>query len=130
MPATFITDRTALVIEANSKLFRPYEYLAPIYEEHRTASFVEAKSFLECIVPDLILISASFAPEQIIEFLSEVKKQSSKYIIPIIFVVDLSHRLNFIPGIFWDEMLAVLDSSVSQDVFVLTMSRVMKPRSL
>ncbi len=125
MPASsFIDHNNALVVEPNPLLVRPYEFLAPNYSEHRVISLTEADAFLAAIVPDLILLSASFSPLESVEFLRNVQSHSSKKIIPLIIVIDLHNRVNFVPGIFWDDMLAVLDSSVTEDVFVLTMSRI------
>lgn len=117
---------TALIIEPNHKLIRPYAYLSPSFDGISVSTVEEAVASIGVIVPNLVLISASLPPSRIILLLENIKNNVRTTITPVLFIVDVSHRDNFIPGVWWDSKLAVLDSEVSESVFVLTIDRIVR----
>lgn len=120
---------STLVIEPNTRLTNPYNSLPFTYQVSRFPSLEQAtKSFLT-IQPQLILLSSSFPPAHIITFLEKVKNESLaiEELIPVIFVIDLENRLNFVPGTTWGKQFGLLHSLSSPTEIFATLERVLDP---
>lgn len=117
-----------LIIEPNAQLFSPYTSLPFSYEVSRVSSLDQAAASFLTLEPELIMISASFAPNAIITFLEKVKNESIEIdqLIPVIFVVDLSHQLNFIPGTTWGSQIGILHSLSSPPELYATLQRILE----
>lgn len=113
-----------IVIEPNTKLLFPYHFL---YTQDiiRFSSIKPAMDAYLKNVPNLIFCSASFSPEQHLQFLEFLKNTTNHDFIPLILVVDLTNRINFIPGITWGNNIGVIDTRISKYELDLTIKRVL-----
>jgi len=114
-----------LIIEANQKLKKPYQYLSPAYQTVRLSTIEKAGAIFLNFKPELIFLSCSFSPQQIITFLDCVANECRPHLIPIIFVIDLNHPLNFIPGTHWGQQTAVFSEFTSKHEFYTTLDRLL-----
>ena len=117
---------TILIIEPNETLTHPYVFLPSGFILHRVPYLDEAEEKIKEEIPSLILISASFPPSSTVEFLEFVKNKFAKKITSVIFIVDLSHRINFIPGTSWGGKIAVVDNGVDPMSFFSTVIRLIQ----
>lgn len=117
---------TVLIVEPNHSLVEPYCHLPRSYQTFRAASIEQALAKLIDHSPDLVFLSASFAPSKSLLFLEALKNGCLCSLIPLIMVVDLSHRISFLPGTSWGGKFAIIDSSVSQEELYSTLKRVLK----
>lgn len=119
---------TALIIEPNTRLTNPYNSLPFSFNTSRYSSLDQASHSFLTIQPQLVLISASFTPTHIITFLEKVKNESVaiEELIPVIFVVDLNNRLNFVPGTTWGTQMGLLHSLSSAQEVYATLQRVLE----
>jgi hypothetical protein len=113
------------IIEPNISLNIPYKYLSNLWAinwypcpEMALAKFKKEK-------PDLVFFSASFTPEESVWFLDQLKDFFKEKIIPLVITVDFSNPVNFVPGTFWGEKIAVLDSLTSAKEFRLVLDRLL-----
>jgi hypothetical protein len=117
---------TTFVIEPNGKLNFPYGHLPSNYKVVQLATIELALWELANLKPNLVFLSASFPSSKLVKFLEAFKNFCRFELIPLVIIVDLSHRLNFIPGISWGGKIAVLDSFASKRELLSTISRVLK----
>ncbi len=114
------------IIEPNKKLILPYKYLPRSSKITRVSTIEQALRELAEINPKIVFLSASFSASKSLKFLEAFKNSSRNNLIPIIIVVDLSHRVNFVPGISWGGKIAVIDSFASKRELNSTLDRVLK----
>ena len=115
-----------LIIEPNKKLVMPYGHLLHSFVIFRVPTIELALQKLSPSHPGLVFLSASFSASKSIKFLEAFKNFSQPSLIPLIIIVDLSHRLNFVPGTSWAGKIAVLDSFVSKKELLSTLHRVLQ----
>jgi len=118
--------QTVSIIEPNCKLNLPYDYIPDSYNIVRAPSIEYAVRKLTENNPSIVFMSASFSVAKSIRLLEALKIFSCNSLIPIIIVVDLSNRINFVPGTTWGGKIAVIDSHISQKELYSTMGRVFK----
>ncbi len=115
-----------LIIEPNRQLVMPYGHLPNSYIVNRFPTVELALVELTNTDPDIVFLSASFSPSKSVRFLEALKNFSKTKLIPLLIVVDLSHRLNFVPGTSWGGKIAVLDSFASKRELYSTLDRVLQ----
>lgn len=124
MPAT--SSIAILIVEPSPHMVSPYGHLASGAQITRVTSTTLAKRQLKNASFNLICISASFKPDQIVNLLETVEQRAQAKLTPIVFVVNLSNRLNFIPGVSWAGRIGVIDSYSSRQEVIDTTSRVLQ----
>ena len=105
---------TTLIIEPNHRLIAPYLHLPQNYLITRVDSIQHG---FECLLDhkfNLICLSCSFSPMELTDFLIELKELSHPQLIPLILIIDLNKRLNFVPGTGWAGKLSILHSLSSR----------------
>ena len=117
--------RNALIIEPNKELAVPYMYLPPIYTVSWVTSPERAAAELEDYTPSLVFLSTSFDPKENLTFLEKYKEIFLYKIIPLIFVVDWSNKVNTILGTTWGQKIAIAHSLTSQGEMNALLDRVM-----
>jgi len=115
-----------LIVEPNKNLIVPYSYLPGSFKFVRVYSTQLGLRELTKITPDMVFLSGSFSASKTVRFLEALKNSSRSDLIPLIIVVDLSHRLNFVPGTSWGGKIAIIDSFISKKEFRSTISRVLR----
>ena len=115
-----------LIVEPNRKLILLYKYLSHSRKITRVSTVEQALRKLAETNPSIVFLSASFSASKSVRFLGSLKNFSSASLIPIIIVVDLSHRVNFVPGTSWGGKIAVIDSFASKRELASTLDRVLK----
>lgn len=123
-----LNPNTSLIIEPKPELAAPYTLLPQEIQSIHISSTERAIQYLRDKKPNLVLISASYSPPQVFHLLEILKEQSSfrLYLIPIIFVVDLDHKINFVPGTFWGKKMGIINSLSTKKEIQLVVSRVSK----
>lgn len=114
--------------EPNLKLSIPYLHLPATYHL-QTESTLSVTAFSPSTLPDLIMLSSSFSPEDTVDFLWQLKNISSAQIVPLIFVVDWSQSLSQVPGTTWGNKIGLLHSLSSQNEVQTTLERLMSSKS-
>lgn len=109
--------------EPNSQLQVPYMYFPPSYHFHTNRSLV-IPQFSHSPFPDLVTVSGSFTPEQLVDFLWQLKALCVQKIVPLIFVIDWLKPLTQIPGTTWGDTVGLLHSLSSPAEVTATLSRV------
>ncbi|MEN8253372.1 MAG: hypothetical protein ABFQ62_03290 [Patescibacteria group bacterium] len=116
---------STLVIEPNKDLIAPYLHLSKTYTITRVDSLQTA---FECLLdspPKLVLLSVSYPKIDLVDFLIELKCISRYELIPLIFVLDFSEHLNFIPGTSWGGQLGLLHNLSSRREVNATLHRIL-----
>lgn len=119
-------DLITFIIEPNKRLIKPYSYLPDSYNVIRLQTIELALWELGGTKPDLVFLSASFSALKTVKFLEAFKNFCQSELMPLIMVIDFSHRLNFVPGTSWGNKIAVLDSLASPKELFSTLSRVLR----
>lgn len=114
-----------LIIEPNKNLTKPYSYLSKGWFVTRLTTNNLTSNSLKKINPDMVFLSASLPPLKSLKFLETLKDFDDSKLTPLIIVVDLSHRLNFVPGTSWGGRIGVLDSFSSKKEFFATITRIL-----
>lgn len=131
MPALPIdSDTIVLIIEPNESLQNPYAYVRGFYDIRRVSSIETAIIEIHIKPPELVLLSASFAPERTLKVLEVLKEVSVFTVIPLLIIVDLSYRISTVLGTSWDGKIAVVDSSIPKKDFFSTIQRITRSSSL
>lgn len=120
------TFLNALIFEPNRNLIVPYSFLDESYSIIRKDNLREGLKAFYTNPIDIVFISASFKPNRSLNILEAVKNKSKVRLIPIIFVVDLSNSLNFIPGTSWGGKIGIIDSFANEAQFVVTTDRILR----
>ncbi len=105
---------TILIVEPNVDLEKPYIFLDPkIFQVTRVSNVLIASEELQKQDFNLVFLSCSFSNKKILNFLESLKLASKKQIIPLLLVVDLDQPYSIVPGLKWDQKIAVLSSRSS-----------------
>ncbi len=116
-----------LIIEPNTQLTLPYHYVSDLSSEKHTvlrvSTLEQAIIKLDSHQPKVVFLSTSFDPNQALEFLEKLKEYSSTGIIPLIFVVDWSQRVQTLLGTSWGDAVGILHSLSSQEEVAATLKR-------
>src|SRR5687768_4144314 len=100
-----------LIIEPDSNLHLPYRYLDTSFTIQRLLSVEAGLEYFQSVaLPDLVFLSASYEPTEIIQLLEALKNVFTTRIVPVIFVINFQHRLSVIPGTNWGGKVGVLHS--------------------
>src|SRR3989338_2579401 len=105
----------ALIIEPNNKLLSPYSFLSKSYVVYRCSSPESGLKYMSTHVPDIVFLSASISTTKILSFLESLKNESIHKLIPLVLVIDLSHKLSTIPGTTWGGKLGVITNISSEN---------------
>lgn len=108
-----LSTHSLLIVEPNEKLTHPYNLLPSKYHITRVSTIVEGLNFIAHTVPKLIMVSASFTPNESLLLLETVSKAISAQLPQLIFVVDLSNPISTIPGTSWGGTTTLLSSQSS-----------------
>ncbi len=101
-----------LIVEPNVDLEKPYIFLDPkIFQVTRVSNVLIASEELQKQDFNLVFLSCSFSNKKILSFLESLKLASKKQILPLILVVDLHQPYSIVPGLKWDQKIAVLSSA-------------------
>lgn len=84
-----------------------------------------AQEYLSQQTPDIVFLSMSFSPQKSTDLLEMIKNLSTQKLIPLIFVLNLSHPLSVVPGTTWGGHIGVLHTSTSQQEFEATLSQLL-----
>ena len=104
-----------LIVEPNTSVTKPYIFFPHKSIIHRVPSIELATKLIIQELPDLVCISASYSSRKTISFLEALHHELLESIVPVLFVVDTSHRLNFVPGLEWGSKLRVATSESNKD---------------
>jgi len=105
------TTPTILIVEPNLNLRKPYVFLdSKNFKITRVSDILIASNELQKQTFNLVFLSCSFSNKKILNFLESVKFASKKQIIPLLLVVDLNQPYSIVPGLNWDQKIAVLSS--------------------
>jgi hypothetical protein len=106
--------QVALIIEPNPSLATPYMHLPSKFEPVCVPTLEQGIVKLSYIrSPALIFISTSFSASKVVHFLETVKNYSTTRLIPLIFVVDLSHKISSLLGTTWGGKLGIAHTLTS-----------------
>lgn len=128
MPAN--NPNTILIVEPKKELANYYQFLPRESSTIHVLSTQHGIKYLQNKTPSLVTISASYSPLQIFHFLETLKESSHhrQYLIPLLFVIDLDHETNFIPGTYWGQKLGIINSLSSNKETQLVLKRICQPQ--
>jgi len=105
------TPPAILIVEPNLNLQKPYVFLdSKNFKITRVSDILIASNELQKQDFNFVFLSCSFSNKKILNFLESVKLASKKQIIPLLLVVDLNQPYSIVPGLNWDQKIAVLSS--------------------
>jgi hypothetical protein len=105
-----LPTHSLVIIEPNEKLTHPYNLLSPTYHITRVSTITEGLDFIAHTLPSVVMLSASFSPNESVLFLDTLHKVVHTSLPKLIFVVDLSCALSTIPGTTWGGSTQILSS--------------------
>lgn len=114
----------ALIIEPNDSIITPYSYLDDIYSYERCVSIERGLRIMAERYPDIVFLSASYTISKSLKVLESLKQKSTISLIPIILVVDLSHKISHIPGTTWGEKIGIVSTISTKKELNSTLDRV------
>ena len=110
------TPYTILIVEPNLDLQKPYAFLdQKLFKIIRVSNILTANNELQKQDFNLVLLSCSFSNKKILNFLESLKLASKSQIIPLLLVVDLNQPYSIVPGLNWDQKIAVLSSQSAEE---------------
>lgn len=110
------TSSTILIVEPNLDLQKPYAFLdTKNFKITKVSDIVTANDELQKQDFSLVFLSCSFSNKKILNFLESLKLASKNQIIPLILIVDLNQPYSIVPGLNWDQKIAVLSSQSSAE---------------
>ncbi len=110
------TPPTILIVEPNLNLQKPYVFLdSKNFKITRVSEILIASNELQKQDFNLVFLSCSFSNKKMLNFLESVKLASKNQIIPLLLVVDLSQPYSIVPGLNWDQKIAMLSSQSSAE---------------
>ena len=113
-----------LIIEPNSSLDSPYNKLCSSWDIQRIKSIELAPNSLLSRCPHVIFISNSYKITKCMSLLETIKNFSFSYLIPIIFVVDLTNHISYFPVTKWGGKIGIIHSLSSKDEIYSTLDRI------
>lgn len=120
------TPSTILIVEPNLDLTKPYAFLDPkTFKITRVSSVLTASDELQKQDFSLVFLSCSFSNKKILNFLESLKLVSKKQIIPLLLVVDLNQPYSIVPGLNWDQKIAVLSSESLEEELTAILRRLL-----
>lgn len=113
--------------------------LDPNFEQVALYSFIDQKKFQvkflsnpglasEALAQenfDLVFLSCSFSNKKLLHFLESLKQACKNKIIPLVLVVDFEQSYSIVPGIKWDQRVALLGSQASAEELNATLARLL-----
>ncbi|GEM_PF-1879808 len=124
MPHKF-QKSSALVVEPNSKLVHPYDYLSEKLILTKVQSVKHANLELTRQQFSCFILSTSFSPEKQLSLLDAFKFNFKEQIIPLLLVVDLTKPLSAVPGTLWGGRVAVLAHTASKKLTLTSLDSIM-----
>lgn len=115
----------ALIIEPNDALHIPYSYLENRFEYERCTSIEKGLQLMAQKYPDILFLSSSFSLTKSLKVLESLKQKSTLTLIPLMLVIDLSNRLNTVPGTTWGNKIGLITSISSHEEVNSTLNRVL-----
>ena len=115
----------ALIIDPNRHFIPMYDYVSEFYDTTSIPSIPYAKRRLKTLSPSIVFVSSSYPAQTTLSFLTTLKNTSKHQIVPLVFVVDLTQKLNFIPGTTWARRIAVLDSFTTHQQLNSALQRIL-----
>ena len=122
----FQNSKTIVIVEPNPEMIKPYVYLGDKPTILRVNTINQAVTAIGNIIPELILLSASFSPQSTIKLLETIKRIYQPELIPIIQVVDRSNKISYIPGVSWNHKIRTIDNFFGKKEFLLVVKSVME----
>lgn len=115
-----------LIIEPSRTISQPYNHIPASYDITRVTTLKTAFEQLLDNMPSLVFLSASFSTHKTLDFMNELKMTSRIKLIPLLMVVDLTNRINIIPGTFWGSKFGIVHSLSSKQEVESTLLRVLQ----
>lgn len=120
------TPPTILIVEPNLDLQKPYAFLdSKTFKITRVSSVLTASDELQKQDFSLVFLSCNFSNKKILNFLESLKLASKKQIIPLLLVVDLNQPYSIVPGLNWDQKIAVLSSQSAEEELATILHRLL-----
>ena len=120
------TPPTILIVEPNLDLTKPYTFLdSKTFKITKVSSVLTASNELQKQDFSLVFLSCSFSNKKILNFLESLKLASKKQIIPLLLVVDLNQPYSIVPGLNWDQKIAVLSSESLEEELIAILRRLL-----
>lgn len=116
---------SVLIIEPDPEQVSPYQHLPNQYTRLRCHSLDQALTNLAEMpfLPDLVIMSTTFPPAQVVDFLEQLLRMCDFKLIPLIFTVDFSCQRPYVPGISWGSQIGVVSSFSGQLELAAVISR-------
>ena len=114
----------AIIVEPNSLLQSPYNFMQSAFTIDRHISIQNALHSIAHNQPAMVSVSASFSPQQCLHILTAVKNKSHNQLIPLLIVIDLSNKMSMVPGTTWGNKLGVITSISDINEYNSTIDRI------
>jgi hypothetical protein len=114
------------MFEPETVVVSPYIYFPSSYHFHASHSLSIHELRKTEILPDLVTVSTSFSPEELVDFLWNLKSFAKEQIIPLLFIVNWTQPLSELPGTTWGGKIGILHTLSSPAEVSATLERIMK----
>ncbi len=121
---SLIDNKKILIIEPDNKLLKPYDHFKSS-NLCRIASIEQGIKYLSDSTPDIVFISTSFSIHKTLHFLDTLKNASMSGLIPLVFVINLSEKISYVPGTTWAGKIGIIHSLSSAKEINSTIQRVL-----
>jgi PleD family two-component response regulator len=114
-----------LIVDPHFSDIGVYSHIVKQWSFIQVSSIETALQQLYILKPDLVFISASFSINKNLLLLEAIKNLSSKQLVPIVFVLDLSHQISLVPGTTWGGKIGIIHTLSSKKELHSTLDRVL-----
>ena len=107
-----------LIVEPDNSVDLPYRYFSEWYAPvamRRVTSIDVARSILDEKLPTMVLLSTSYSAHKTLRFLETLKLKMNMEVVPLVYVVNWSVRIQHILGTSWGDKVGILNTLSSQE---------------
>lgn len=121
-----LVQKSILIVEPNLDLEKPYSFLdQKLFKVTRVSDVLTASDELQKQDFSLVFLSCSFSNKKLLNFFEALKLASKKQIMPLLLVVDLNQPYSIVPGLNWDQKIALLSSQSAEEELVNILRRLL-----
>ncbi len=117
-------NHKALIVDPNSYL-QIYQMIPSVWQIEMANTIEAAHLILQKYSPDIVFISSSYSLNKSVAMLETIRNLSAKQLIPVIFVLNFTNKINHIPGTTWGGKIGILHTLSSYCELESTLHRVL-----
>lgn len=115
-----------LIVEPDDNLTQPYVFLPSFYQITRVPTIEMAQESLAKNLPELVMISATYAPPKQLVLLEQLTFQAVAFLPVVLFVVNWPMH-NWLPESTWGGQIGITHSLANQAELLASLDRLDLP---